>query len=72
MVQLFSYDTEQDMWALEEEVVSAWKNASAAKRSVKESVQHMTPRKSVKMITHDSLDEKGKPNSFYGELIFKA
>jgi hypothetical protein len=53
-------------------VYSAWKNASAAKRWVKEMVLLHTPRKSVKMIPSESLDAKGKPTSFSGTLVFKA
>jgi hypothetical protein len=32
----------------------------------------MTPRKSVKMIAGENLDEKGKPTSFTGELTYKV
>lgn len=51
---------------------SAWKNASAAKRWIKEQVQSMTPRKSVKMVAGESLDAKGKPTSFTGVLEYKV
>ena len=51
---------------------SAWKNASAAKRWVKTQVTEMTPRKSVKMIAGENLDEKGKPTTFLGVLEYKV
>lgn len=50
---------------------AAWSNASAAKRWVKERVQAMTPRKSVKMVAGQALDAKGKPTSFTGAVKFK-
>jgi hypothetical protein len=53
-------------------VTSAWANASAGKRWVKEQVLALTPRKSVKMIAGSELDVKNKPLSFSGELVFKA
>ena len=53
-------------------VTSAWANASAGKRWIKEQVQALTPRKSVKMVASDAKDAKGKPVSFSGELTFKA
>jgi hypothetical protein len=50
--------------------VSAWKNASAAKKWVKTQLQTKTPRKSVKLnIT--ATNEAGKPVSFTGELTYK-
>ena len=51
---------------------TAWANPSAAKRWVKAVVQDLTPRKSVKLIAGENLDAKGKPVSFYGQLVFKA
>ena len=51
---------------------SAWKNASAAKRWLKEQVQANTPRKSVKMLPGSQVDAKGKPTSFSGSLTFKG
>ena len=51
---------------------TAWKNASAGKRYVKKMVQELTPRKSVKLVAGETLDAKGKPMSFSGELSFKA
>jgi hypothetical protein len=51
---------------------TAWKNASAAKRWVKEQVLKHTPRKSVKMVATGSVDAKGKPTAFAGSLTFKV
>jgi hypothetical protein len=51
---------------------TAWKNASAAKRWVKEQVLKHTPRKSVKMVAGEALDAKGKPTSFTGVLEYKV
>ena len=51
---------------------SAWANASAGKRWIKEKVQELTPRKSVKMVAGADLDAKNKPLFFHGELVFKA
>lgn len=51
---------------------SAWKNASAGKRWIKDQVAAMTPRKSVKMVAGDTLDAKGKPVSFTGLLEYKV
>jgi len=64
----YHYGTEEDFKGL----YTAWKNASAAKRWLKSVVQEVTPRKSIKMIAGDALDEKGKPVSFTGELKYKA
>lgn len=50
---------------------SAWKNASAAKRWVKERVKALTPRKSVVMLG-TNLNEKNKPTLLSGSLIFKV
>lgn len=50
---------------------SAWKNASAAKRWVKERVKALTPRKSVVMLG-SNLNEKNKPTLLTGSLIFKV
>lgn len=51
--------------------VSAWKNASAAKRWIKSQVQELTPRKSVKLtaIKFDKATEK--PIAFSGVLEYK-
>jgi hypothetical protein len=55
-----------------EVITSAWSNASAAKRFIKEKVQELTPRKSVKMIaTTQNLDAKGKPLAFVGQIGYK-
>jgi len=50
----------------------AFSNASAGKRWIKEMVIALTPRKSIKMISNGELDEKEKPTTFVGEVIFKA
>lgn len=50
---------------------SAWKNASAAKRWVKERVKALTPRKSVVMLG-TNLNDKNKPTLLTGSLIFKV
>lgn len=50
---------------------SAWKNASAAKRWVKERVKALTPRKSVVMLG-SNLNDKNKPTLLTGSLIFKV
>jgi hypothetical protein len=54
-------------------VSTAWSNASAGKRWIKEMVIQMTPRKSVKMTpcTTTPPDEKGKPVAFEGKVEFK-
>jgi hypothetical protein len=52
--------------------LSAWANASAGKRWIKEQVQALTPRKSVKMVASDDKDAKGKPLGFSGTVNFKA
>ena len=51
--------------------ISAWKNASAAKKWVKSKVLDMTPRKSIKMeVTKKDLNDK--PVELKGELTFKV
>lgn len=50
----------------------AWKNASAGKKYIKAMVQELTPRKSVRMVAGEQLNEKGKPVQFTGELLYKA
>lgn len=52
------------------ELVTAWKNASAAKRWLKAKVQELTPRKSVKLEAF-LFDENQKPRGFRGELTYK-
>lgn len=52
-------------------VYSAWSNASAGKRWIKEMVVKMTPRKSVKMIAGSEVDAKGKPVAFNGQVDYK-
>lgn len=51
---------------------SAWKNASAAKRKVKEIVLAHTPKKSIKWNPGEALDEKGKPLSFKGLVTWSV
>jgi hypothetical protein len=51
--------------------MGAWANASAAKRWIKEVVQKLTPRKSVKMLPSSEVDAKGKPVMFNGQVTFK-
>lgn len=51
--------------------ITAWKNASAAKRWVKTMVQSMTPRKSVKL-NPTKFDAKEKPTAMSGSLEFKV
>ena len=52
--------------------VTAWKNASAAKRWVKTMVQAMTPRKSVKMNASKFDKSTEKPVAFTGSMEFKV
>jgi len=51
--------------------IQAWSNASAGKRWIKEKVQELTPRKSLKMIV-SSTDLNGKPTKIVGEMTFKV
>jgi hypothetical protein len=59
---------------------SAWTNASACKRWIKAEVIANTSRKSVKMLPVDenlntakpTLDAKGKPVQFWGEVAYKV
>jgi heme-degrading monooxygenase HmoA len=53
-------------------VTTAWSNASACKRWIKERVIERTPRKSIKWVDSGRVDEKGKPVCFTGELVFKV
>jgi hypothetical protein len=52
-------------------ITTAWSNASAGKRWIKEQVIKMTPRKSVKMTAGSAVDAKGKPTKFIGILEYK-
>lgn len=52
------------------EAVTAWKNASAAKRWIKKMVQELTPRKSVKLQAF-LFDSNEKPTGLRGELEYK-
>jgi hypothetical protein len=64
--------TDEGMDTPNQVMTSAWSNASAAKRWIKEMVQELTPRKSVKMIaTTQNLDAKGKPLAFVGQIGYK-
>lgn len=51
------------------QLTTAWKNASAAKRWVKERVKELTPRKSIKLI--ESAKKDDKPISFVGSLDYR-
>jgi hypothetical protein len=57
--------------ALDHGITSAWTNASAGKREIKARVLEYTPKKSIKMIAGEELDEKGKPVGFEGNLTYK-
>ena len=63
--------TDEGMEAPSTFLYSAWSNASAAKRWIKEMVQELTPRKSVKMIASTNLDAKGKSVAFVGQIGYK-
>jgi hypothetical protein len=63
--------TDEGMDAPSTFLYSAWSNASAAKRWIKEKVQELTPRKSVKMIASTNLDAKGKSVAFVGQIGYK-
>lgn len=51
--------------------VTAWANAGASKRYIKERVQQLTNRKSIKFIVANE-DENGKPVKIVGTLIYKV
>lgn len=63
--------TDEGMDTPHEVITAAWSNASAAKRFIKEKVQELTPRKSVKMIASTNVDAKGKPLAFVGQIGYK-
>ena len=63
--------TDEGMDTPHEVITAAWSNASAAKRFIKEKVQELTPRKSVKMIASTNVDAKGKPVAFVGQIGYK-
>jgi hypothetical protein len=64
--------TDEGMEVPNNTLTAAWSNASAAKRWIKEKVQELTPRKSVKMIaTTQNLDAKGKPLAWVGQIGYK-
>lgn len=50
---------------------SAWKNASASKRWVKERVKALTPRKSVPMLG-SNMNDKNKPTLLMGSVAYKV
>lgn len=52
------------------QITSAWKNASAGKRWIKERVKELTPRKSIKFEVKAS-GENGKPSLLMGQLEYK-
>ena len=49
---------------------TAWKNASACKRWVKERVRTLTPRKSIPFLGAN-MNDKNKPTLFSGSLTYK-
>jgi len=63
--------TDEDQIEIIQEECSAWANASAAKRYIKEKVKEWTPRKSVPLLGTIE-DEKGKPTLFSGSIRFKV
>ena len=63
--------TDEGMDTPNQVITAAWSNASAAKRWIKEKVQELTPRKSVKMVASTNLDAKGKPVAFVGQIGYK-
>jgi hypothetical protein len=69
---LASYSIMGDGTETQTGIVSAWKNASAAKRWLKEEVVKSTPRKSIKMTATGAVDAKGKPSEFVGELTYRG
>lgn len=50
---------------------TAWTNLSAAKRWVQYYVKTQTTRKSVRFITTEDVDEKGKPISYIGNFTYR-
>lgn len=50
--------------------LTAWKNASAAKRYIKEKIQATTPRKSIKLLPGYGADSSTKPVSFLGDMTY--
>lgn len=51
--------------------MTAWKNASAAKRHIKSIISTSTPRKSIKLLG-SVVDEKGKPTYFAGDMTYSV
>lgn len=60
-----------DEGATEVANITAWSNASAAKRHIKATVIELTPRKSIKVIA-GNYDEKEKPTFFSGSMTYKV
>jgi len=50
--------------------MTAWKNASAAKRYIKQKIQTTTPRKSIKLLPGYGADSSIKPVSFFGDMTY--
>ena len=50
-------------------IISAWSNASAAKRHIKEIIREKTSRKSIKLLP-GNFDEKEKPTKFIGDMTY--
>lgn len=68
---LSTISIEDELGTKELTEITAWSNASAAKRHVKTNVQGLTPRKSISFLgTHP--DEKEKPTLFYGVIQYKV
>jgi len=65
--------TDEGMETPHKTLTAAWSNASAAKRWIKEKVQELTPRKSIKMTacTTTPPDAKGKPMAWEGQIGYK-
>lgn len=71
LASVTKFDEGMEHTASQVAVVTAWSNASAGKRWIKDKVQEMTTRKSVKMIPGALTDAKGKPVDFSGQVMFK-
>lgn len=52
--------------------ISAWKNASAAKRYIKTKIQSTTPRKSIKLLPGFAADGDAKPVYFHGDMTYSV
>lgn len=49
--------------------ITAWKNASAAKRHIKATIQSSTPRKSIKLLP-GYTNAEGKPTYYMGDMSY--